>query len=196
MILQTTYLATAYYIDTDIILYGYDNTGLSLVLNQDSIINNSSATLFESNTVQAVTLPTYANFVTETAGYGFFVATHATLTAVCVNAKRIQRLEVIDSSNTTIYFELGVTLDVNESMANMIDFINRAVSPPRYADEDIVSDGSGVVTLAHNYISGTWSFFLRGALVRKVDVTETGANELTTSLSTKIGDFINVKYQY
>lgn len=196
MILQTTYLATAYYIDTDIILYGYDNTGLSLVLNQDSIINNSSATLFESNTVQAVTLPTYANFVTETAGYGFFVATHATLTAVCVNAKRIQRLEVIDSSNTTIYFELGVTLDVNESMANMITFINRAVSPPRYADEDIVSDGSGVVTLANNYISGTWSFFLRGALVRKVDVTETGANELTTSLFTRSGDFINVKYQY
>lgn len=196
MILQTTYLATAYYIDTDIILYGYDNTGLSLVLNQDSIINNSSATLFESNTVQAVTLPTYANFVTETAGYGFFIATHATLTAVCVNAKRIQRLEVIDSSNTTIYFELGVTLDVNESMANMITFINRAVSPPRYADEDIISDGSGVVTLAHNYISGTWSFFLRGTLVRKTAVTETGANELTTSLSTKIGDFINVKYQY
>ena len=196
MILQTTYLATAYYIDTDIILYGYDNTGLSLVLNQDSIINNSSATLFESNTVQAVTLPTYANFVTETAGYGFFVATHATLTAVCVNAKRIQRLEVIDSSNTTIYFELGVTLDVNESMANMITFINRAVSPPRYADEDIVSDGSGVVTLAHNYISGTWSFFLRGALVRKVDVSETGPDELTTSLFSSSGDFINVKYQY
>lgn len=196
MILQTTYLATAYYIDTDIILYGYDNTGLSLVLNQDSIINNSSATLFESNTVQAVTLPTYANFVTETAGYGFFVATHATLTAVCVNAKRIQRLEVIDSSNTTIYFELGVTLDVNESMANMITFINRAVSPPRYADEDIVSDGSGVVTLSHNYISGTWSFFLRGALVRKVDVSETGPDELTTSLFTRSGDFINVKYQY
>ena len=196
MILQTTYLATAYYIDTDIILYGYDNTGLSLVLNQDSIINNSSATLFESNTVQAVTLPTYANFVTETAGYGFFVATHATLTAVCVNAKRIQRLEVIDSSNTTIYFEFGVTLDVNESMANMIDFINRAVSPPRYADEDIVSDGSGVVTLTHNYISGTWSFFLRGTLVRKVDVTETGPDELTTSLFTRSGDFINVKYQY
>lgn len=196
MILQTTYLATAYYIDTDIILYGYDNTGLSLVLNQDSIINNSSATLFESNTVQAVTLPTYANFVTETAGYGFFVATHATLTAVCVNAKRIQRLEVIDSSNTTIYFELGVTLDVNESMANMITFINRAVSPPRYADEDIVSDGSGVITLSNNYISGSWKVFLRGALVQKASVSETGVDELTISVFTRAGDFINVQYDY
>jgi len=196
MILQTTYLSTAYYIDTDIILYGYDNTGLSLVLNQDSIINNSSATLFESNTVQAVTLPTYANFVTETAGYGFFIATHATLTAVCVNAKRIQRLEVIDSSNTTIYFELGVTLDVNESMANMITFINRAVSPPRYADEDIVSDGSGVITLSNNYISGSWKVFLRGALVQKASVSETGVDELTISVFTRAGDFINVQYDY
>jgi len=196
MILQTTYLSTAYYIDTDIILYGYDNSGLSLVLNQDSIVNNSSATLFESNTVQAVSVPTYANFVSGTAGYGFFVATHATLSAVCVNAKRVQRLEVIDSSNTTIYFELGITLDVNESMSDMINFINRAVAPTLHADEDIVSDGSGVITVAHPYISGSWRVFLRGALVQKASVTETGPDELSISVLTKIGDFINVTYDY
>lgn len=63
-------------------------------------------------------------------------------------------------------------------------------------DEDIVSDGTGVITLANNYVSMKWRVFLRGVLVRKTDVSETGASELTLSVSTRVGDIINVQYYY
>jgi len=76
------------------------------------------------------------------------------------------------------------------------NLINAIPVPIRQANEDIVSDGTGVITLAHNYTSGSCKVYLRGVLVRKLDVSETGPNELTLSVSTRSGDFINVQYDY
>jgi len=196
MIFNFTQYGIDYYVDSDIIQYGYDNSGLELVLSNNNTAFKPSLQVYKSTSINVAELPTYANFVTETSAYYFLEMVHTIWGYVNVNLLSIERLELIDSSNTKVYFNATDYVEVNVGIATIQTAINTALTPPRYADEDIVSDGSGVVTLAHNYISGTWSFFLRGTLVRKVDVTETGANELTTSLFTRSGDFINVKYQY
>ena len=127
-------------------------------------------------------MPTYATFVTDTADFlllrnGFYTVWGF----VNVNLLSIERLELIDSSNTKVYFNATDYVEVNVGIATFKRLSIQPYHPP-LLDEDIVSDGSGVVTLANNYISGTWSFYLKGTLVRKSDVSETGANELTTSL--------------
>lgn len=196
MIFKFTKYGTDYYVDSDIIQYGYDNSGLELVLSNNNTAFNPSLQVYKSTSINVAELPTYATFVTDTADFYFLEMVHTVWGFVNVNLLSIERLELIDSSNTKVFFNATDYVEVNVGIATIQTAINTALSPPRYADEDIVSDGSGVVTLAHNYISGTWSFYLRGTLVRKSDVSETGANELTTSLFTRSGDFINVKYQY
>lgn len=136
MIIELTYNSEVQYIDTEAILYGYDDSRLNVVLNQLGIAYLPATTVFEANAIQEITTPSYSVFVTNTADAGFFEATHATLTTVCVNAKRINRLEVIDSSNTTIHFNYNQTLDVNESMSALITLINNAIAP--------VSGGGGL----------------------------------------------------
>lgn len=196
MIFKFTKYGTDYYVDSDIIQYGYDNSGLELVLSNNNTAFKPSLQVYKSTSINVAELPTYATFVTDTADFYFLEMVHTVWGFVNVNLLSIERLELIDSSNTKVYFNATDYVEVNVGIATIQTAINTALTPPRYADEDIVSDGSGVVTLANNYISGTWSFYLRGTLVRKSDVSETGANELTTSLFTRSGDFINVKYQY
>lgn len=129
MILELTYNGDVQTIDTQVILYGYDNSGLNIIINTVGIAYNPSANIFEANALQAISNPSYTTFVTNTADAGFFEATHATLTTVCVNANRISKLEVIDSSNTTIQFNTNQSVDVNESMSALITLINDALAP-------------------------------------------------------------------
>jgi len=124
MIILTTYNGADYYIDSDIILYAYDDSGCNIVLNQSAIRYNPNAEIFESNALQNLTVPTYANFVTETETINFFEVAHATLTTICVNGNRIKRLVEIDASNTTIYFEVGATVDVVENITTLQSRIN------------------------------------------------------------------------
>jgi len=194
MIIELTIDSEVFQIDTSIINYGYNDGGLKLALSSVGLTYNPSAEIFENNNVTDVTLPTYADFVIATSNYFLELASTA-WTVINVNLSKIQRLVAIDSSNTTIYFSKYSAVDVNVGMAAIITAINGALNI-NHADEDIVSDGSGVIPLAHNYISGSWKVYLRGALVRKADVTETGADELTISVFTRSGDFINVTYNY
>jgi len=124
MIVQITYNGTDYYIDSELILYGFDDTGLNLVLNQKAIRYNPAAEIFESNSLQAVTVPTYADFVIDTADDNFIEVTHATYTTVCINCARVLRLEDAGGGNTTIYFEIGATLEVTEAIATLQAAIN------------------------------------------------------------------------
>jgi len=128
MIILTTYNGADYYIDSDIILYAYDDTGCNIVLNQSAIRYNPNAEIFESNALQNLTVPTYANFVTATTPIGFIEVAHATLTTICVNCLRIKRLVDIDGSNTTIYFEVGATVDVVENITTLQGLINTALN--------------------------------------------------------------------
>jgi len=200
MIIKVTISGVDSYIDTDIVLYTYDNTGMELILNLEKAKISPCAELFENNAPTIVSYPTYSNFVTDNAA-NFLEVTHATLTNICLNIHRVLRLEEIDASNTTVKFDNGASVPVSMSLATLQAALNAALAPSSssstFVSEDIASDGSGVLTLAHGYISGTWNVAVRGVLVKRTKVSETGANELTLTAGTTVaGDFINVTYYY
>jgi len=200
MIIKVTTSSTDSYIDTDIVLYAYDNTGMEFILNLEKAKISPCAELFENNAPNAVSYPTYADFVTANVT-DFIELPHATLTNVCLNLKRVLRLEAIDSSNTLVLFDNNASVPVSMSLATLQAALNAALAPSSssstFVSEDIVSDGSGVLTLSNRYISGTCNVFVRGVLVKKSKVSETGLMELTlTAGVTSSGDFINVNYLY
>lgn len=126
MIVQLTYNGDVQNLDTDIVLYGYNNSGLNILINQVGIAYNPNASVFEANALQAISTPSYGTFVSATVSAGFFEADHATLTTICVNANRIVRLEEIDRSNSTIYFNTNQSVNVVETIATLITLINVA----------------------------------------------------------------------
>lgn len=136
MILEITIGGEVSYIDTDIILYAYDDTDLKLILGSGGVAYAPANEIFESNSIQTATVPTYANFVTYTARSGFLEVSHATLGTICINLLRINRLVVIDSSNTSIYFDKSNYVNVDVSIATLATAIN------------------AVVITAHNSLSG------------------------------------------
>lgn len=199
MILEVTISGTVYYIDTDLILYAYDDSGLKFVYSEIGINYNPNAEVFESNSIQSPSLPTYADFVLSTANSKFIEVSNVLLGTICINLNRIQKLEDIGGTDTNLIFNKQQSVETDTAIGTLLPIINSTVMTPlRYADVDLVSDGSGVVTLPTNYITGTWRVTLRGALVRKTDISETGANELTFAgtITTRAGDFINVTYNY
>ena len=135
MIVAITYNGTDYYIDSELILYGFDDSGLNLVLNQKAIRYNPAAEIFESNTIQAVSSPTYATFVSDTADFHFLEVSHATYGTICVNLDRIKRLEANGSADTNIFFEIGASVEVDVAIAVLEAAINTALTP---------SSGSGL----------------------------------------------------
>lgn len=198
MILKITYNSSDSYIDTDIILYGYDDSGLNLVLNQIGQGSNPAAQLFYANGQQAVSFPSYSSFLSDTSSV-FLECDHATYTKVNINVARIKRIEAIDSSNTKVYFEQSTSVDVVMAVDDLQAAINAVGSVPTDAHEDFIASGtSGVITLAHNYISGSWEVYQRGILVRRSEVSESSPNTLTLSSAypVRVGDFLHVKYKY
>lgn len=129
MIIQTTYNGTDYYIDSELILYGYDDSGLVLVLNQDAIRYNPATEIFASNSLQAVTVPTYANFVLDTSDFHFLEVSHATHGTICVNLDRIKRLEDVGGTDTNILFEIGASIEVDVPIGTLEAAINNALAP-------------------------------------------------------------------
>lgn len=128
MILKITRLGTDYYIDTDIILYGYDDTDLKLVLSQTGINYTPAAEIFENNSVNTVTVPTYADFVTDTAGSHFLEMASTEWGVINVNLLKIQSLELIDSSNTIVRFSKYNSVNVNVAIATIQAAINAALT--------------------------------------------------------------------
>jgi len=197
MILDATIAGTQIYIDTNDILYAYESSGnLQLVIASDAVQSNPNLELYTNASPNEATAPSYADFVTATANHRFIEVSHATLTNVCVNLNRIARLAAIDSSNTTILFDKYNVVKSDTALSSLRANINSEIAIYRDADVDIVSDGTGVVTLPNDYISGSWKVFLRGTLVQRSSVSETAANKLTIAGSTRVGDFINVTYKY
>ncbi len=195
MILAITISGEIRNIETNQFLYGYNNAGLEII--PDKNYKSAAAAYFENNTPGILTLPAYIDFVTDTAMAKFVEITHATHGNICINTTKIQKLEEIDANNTTIWFDQFTSVDTDTALADLKAIINSALNGTQDADEDIVSDGSGIITLSNNYISGSWTVKLRGVEVRRTDVSETGANELTlTGVTTEVGDIINVKYKY
>lgn len=140
-----------------------------------------------NNVLLTVVGKTYAELLAET---GFIEVARSGGTYI-VNPYRVMTIE-----SNIITFDNGMQITTTDSDSDVANRINAIPVPLNHADEDIVSDGTGVITLAHNYTSGTCKVYLRGALVRKADVSETGPDELTISVSTRAGDFINVTYDY
>lgn len=129
MILEATIQGTQVNIDSNDILYGYEDGGnLQLVIAQDAVRNNPNLELYTNSAPSTATLPTYADFVTATADYKFSEVSHATLTNICVNLSRIARLTEIDSSNTTILFDKYNTVNTNTSVSTLRDAINGSLS--------------------------------------------------------------------
>lgn len=129
MIISVTINGVVNYIDTDMILYAYDNSGLTLVVASNSVAQNPNLELFVSASPQAATLPTYSDFKTATAAANFLECTHATYTNIYVNLKRIQRLQEVDSSNTTILFDKYNTVDTSTSLSTLNTAINDGLIP-------------------------------------------------------------------
>lgn len=140
-----------------------------------------------NNVLLTVVGKTYAELLAETG----FIEVARTGGTYIVNPYRVMTIE-----SNIITFDNGMQITTTDSDSTVANLINAIPVPIRQANEDIVSDGTGVITLAHNYTSGSCKVYLRGVLVRKSDVSETGPNELTLSVSTRSGDFINVQYDY
>ena len=126
MIIKITIAGTDCYIDTNVILYGYNNSGLELVLSDINPGVSPISEVFENNAASAVSFPVYADFVTDNAP-GFLEVTHATLTNICLNVSRILRLEAIDSSNTTVMFDNMLTVPVSVSLSTLLTSISTAL---------------------------------------------------------------------
>jgi len=140
-----------------------------------------------NNVLLTVVGKTYAELLAETG----FIEVARTGGTYIVNPYRVMTIE-----SNIITFDNGMQITTTDSDSDVANRINAIPVPINHADEDIVSDGSGVITLSNNYISGSWKVFLRGALVQKASVSETGVDELTISVFTRSGDFINVQYDY
>ena len=76
MIFKFTKYGTDYYVDSDIIQYGYDNSGLELVLSNNNTAFKPSLQVYKSTSINVAELPTYATFVTDTADFYFLEMVH------------------------------------------------------------------------------------------------------------------------
>jgi len=170
MILDITISGTVNSIDTKIVLYGYDDSGLKLAISTSGIKYSPSAEIFQSTSLNTVTLPTYADFVTDTASFGFLEVTHGTYTNVCINLARIEKLEAIDSSNTTVRFDKYNSVNVNMSLSALETAINSALTPSSGG----VTDGDkGDVTVSSS--GSVWTIdnlAVTNAKINDVDATK------------------------
>ena len=74
------------------------------VISNNNTAFKPSLQVYKSTSINVAELPTYANFVTETSAYYFLEMVHTIWGYVNVNLLSIERLELIDSSNTKVYF--------------------------------------------------------------------------------------------
>jgi len=116
MIIKLTISGVDQFINTNSILYTYDNSGLNLVLGNTGIVSLPITELFENNAPSPVSFPTYSSFVTTTAP-SFLEVPHLTLSAICINLSRVLRIEEINSSNSLVRFDNETTVAVNLSAA-------------------------------------------------------------------------------
>lgn len=127
MILSVTKSAVDYYLNTDFILYGYDNTGLEIVTNTNQPWQNWTdvSAYFTAIIPNVITTPTYGSFVTNTHLHGFVEVPHAVYTTINFNANRVIKLIEIDAGNTTIYFNKFDAIDVVMPIADLQLLINQ-----------------------------------------------------------------------
>ena len=131
MIIKITKNTIDNYIDSSIILYGFDNSSvLNLAISNPSTISNNALDVFDNASLNDVSFPTYAGFKTALIGFGFLEVAHLTYGFVTVNLLRIDKIEVIDSANTKIYFDRSNSLDVNVGSSTLQSAINTALLPP------------------------------------------------------------------
>lgn len=199
MIIKVTISGVDQYIDTSVILYAFDNSGLEFVLNQRDDAYLVVSEIFENNAPNASSFPTYANFVSENVP-GFLQVSHAVLTNICINLSRVLRLEAIDASNTTIKFDNMTYVEVDVALATLQTNINAAIPishggttglqggvPGQYyhltaAQHTVVSNTSGTNS-GDNATNTQYS----GLAASKQDTLVSGTNIKTVNGTTLLG---------
>ena len=136
-----------YYIDTDAILYGYNSGGLRLVADEFLKVNDANS-MFALGTYTAIRVPTYANFKTNTANYGFKEWTHGTFTNVYVNVNKIKSIIDVGGTSTQLIFNNRQSLTISVAYGTVITDILTAQRA--YIDTKIATSAIGVSVQAYD----------------------------------------------
>jgi competence transcription factor ComK len=192
MIIEITKLGTPYFLETAMVLYAYNNAGLEIVSYTTSIyqaftdINQT----FSNAEPNVVTAPSYASFVTQTQRSYFSEFPHATLTNVCVNLQRIQKIIEIDPTHTKIYFDRFNQVNVVAAIADVQAQINAAVLSYTTITDEVSSDGTGTVTTSQAYQPGSLKVYVDGTRTSPSRITEITPTTYTIANAPEIGSTI------
>lgn len=129
MIQDINISGTDYYISTDAVLYAYEGVAGALVVVADPTMLNYNAAIeiFPVGSNYTISGTTYAAFKAATSAGQFDDFTHATLTEVYVNCKKVKRITA-NGSNTFVYFNNSINVTVTELVGAVKTKINAKVN--------------------------------------------------------------------
>lgn len=155
MKIEVEILSYTSYIEVDAILYGYDNAGLSIVIDKS---HDDSALELMPNTSNAIecTVPSYAGFKSDI-NDNWFVE----IDSYYINAFKVRRLQIIDGSNTKLIFNGTQYLNVAETLVNCVTALNSVIDRPAgggsgtgtSSDSEILYNHGGTVDGVSNVYS-------------------------------------------
>ena len=129
MIQDINISGTDYYISTEAVLYAYEGVAGALgVVTDPTMLNyNAAIEIFPVGSNYTISGTTYAAFKAATSAGQFDDFTHATLTEVYVNCKKVKRITA-DGSNTFVYFNNSINVTVTELVGAVKTKINAKVN--------------------------------------------------------------------
>lgn len=136
MILEITHNSQTLRIDTSMILYAFDDSGICYLyvdLNPLSLqqygITLSDVLIdftFPNATAQIIVSETYTQIKTATAGYGFVEVNNSAYTKIYVNANRVKKIEDV-SGDGLIWFDNYVSIQSTDSPSSVETDVNGAI---------------------------------------------------------------------